>query len=201
MSDIWKYFTNLFNAAEESSSTQPFIHELIERTDTDKEDYEHWKKTLVKRRLINWLNSQHIAYLINPNDIDESIDFLNLTSSKGFVVHFQKMGYTKAEGIHFFDYLKERVLTLGYRSYVSDFRTYQKKDWIETTQRHYLKPRPNFLKEKNEKFNQAYGNINIELILRNEKLIQLKFSATSYNDRKFEDADEFNDLMQELLEN
>lgn len=199
MSELWKYFTNLFKIAEKSSAKQAFIHEVIQRTEAEKSDYEFWKKTFVKRQLVDWLNNQYSRYLMDANDIDEAIDFLNTTSSKGFVLHFKKMGYNKTEIIHFFDFLKERVLTLAYRSYTSDFRSYYKDNQVETTQRHYLKPRINFQSTTGQPSNQLFGNINIELLLRNEEPIQLKFSATSYNDRKFKKADHFEALMERLL--
>jgi len=73
-----------------------------------------------------------------------------------------------------------------------------KNNKVETVQRHYLKPSLK-LKVAGEKAGQAYGNINIELLLRNEKAVNLKFSATSYRDHQFKEASDFDELMRKIL--
>ena len=68
---------------------------------------------------------------------------------------------------------------------------------METVQRHYLKPKPNFQREG--KINQQFGNITIEFDLRDDKPHYLKFQATSYTDHLFEDAKEFKELMSRVI--
>ncbi|MEM8909545.1 MAG: hypothetical protein AAGD05_16985 [Bacteroidota bacterium] len=199
MAEFWKKIKSLFSASEQSSPSQPVIHEVIERTPGEQADYQQWKKTLASRRLLDWLNGQYIAYSHDPEHTDESIDFLNTPSSKGFVIHFHQTRYPAREVTHLFDYLKEKVLDMEYRTYLSDYRTYNRPKWVETVQRHYLKPPNNFRKLSKEKLQQKFGNITIELLFRNEQIHNLKFSATAYRDRLFEDAEEFKKLMQGLM--
>ena len=40
MADWWGYFKGLFQKEAESSPSQPFIHELLERTEEEKGDYD-----------------------------------------------------------------------------------------------------------------------------------------------------------------
>lgn len=197
MSDFWDHFKNLFQKSEQSSPSNPFIHELIERTATEIEDYNFWKKTMVRKRLEDWLFHQFELFRVLPHEIDEGIDFLNTPSSKGFVIHFHKINYNKRDALHFFDYLKENVKRINYKSQVSDKRIYNKPNWVETAERHYLKPRPTF--GQSGKLNQGFGNITIDLIFRNDDVYHLKFRATSYNDRLFEQGKEFRELMEKLL--
>ncbi|MBK7871283.1 MAG: hypothetical protein IPJ74_11700 [Saprospiraceae bacterium] len=197
MADIWNYLKNLFNKSEESSPSQPYLHEMIERSEEEKSDYAHWKETLVRRRLTDWLNDQYAIFRVLPNDIDEAMDFLDTPSSKGFVIHFYKTNYSRRDVTHLLDYLREQVLGLDYRTQISDSRTFNRPNWVETIERHYLKPKPDFQHEG--KFNQKYGNITIEMSLRNEQPHQLKFQATSYKDHLFKDAHDFEELMQEVL--
>lgn len=201
MKDFWKNIKQLFQSSEKSSPTQPAIHEMIERSAAEQEDYIQWKRTSSSKRLLDWLNNQHVEYIINPKHTDEAIDFLNTPSSKGFVIHFHETRYNKREIIHFFDFLKEKVLTVNYRTYMSDFRTYNRPDWVETIQRHYLKPSIYLRSNDQKKSKQLYGNITIQLLLRNDQVRNLKFSATSYKDHKFEDADDFRELIQVLIAN
>ena len=201
MDKLWSYFKNLFQQAEESSPSQPLIHEMIERSAEEWEDYQFWKETLVLRRLLNWLNEQYAIYRIRPDDIDEALDFLNTPSSKGFVVHFSQTGYSQRDVQHFFDFLKEQVLALKYRTQISDRRSYQRANWVETIERHYLKPglsiRSN--QEEDGRFVQHFGNIMIELEHRNDRVHNLRFRATTYNDSLFKAPAEFGELMQGVL--
>lgn len=197
MADIWDHFKALFKKAENSAPNQPLIHELIKRTEKEQEDYEFWKKTLVCQRMLSWLNEQYIIFRLEPDNIDETVDFLDTPSSKGIVVHFSKTQYSIRDVTHFFDYLKEQVLRLNYRTQISDVRSYERSHWVETVQRHYLKPRPK--QNTAGQFIQQFGNIMIELTLRNDQVFNLKFRATTYRDHKFADADEFPKLMQSVL--
>lgn len=197
MAKLWDYIKQLFQEAEQSSASQPVVHEMIKRSPAEREDYLQWREGLIRRRLIDWLRDQYAIFQVLPDDIDEALDFLNTPSSKGFVVHFYKTNYSRREVIHFFDYLKEQVLALNYRTQISDSRTYNKPDWVETTERHYLKPRPNF--EAGKKSKQAFGNVMIEVEIRDDKVRNLRFRATVYKDHQFEEAEDFKDLMQALL--
>ncbi|MBK8879470.1 MAG: hypothetical protein IPN74_13255 [Haliscomenobacter sp.] len=198
MPDLWGYFKSLFNQSRHSSPSQPLLHELIVRSAEERQDYAQWKETLVCRRLKDWLHDQYTAFLLSGSCPDESIDFLDTPSSKGFVIHFYKTRYSNRDVAHFFDYLKERVLALEYKSQISDIRSYERPNWAETVQRHYLKPRPLPLPEQ-EKLRQRFGNVTIEYVSRDDKAHQLLFRATAYSDHLFQDAERFEGLMKELL--
>lgn len=203
MPDLWEYIKGLFQEEAESSPSQPFIHELIERSEEEKEAYELWKRTLSIRRLLDWINLQYASFLATGEaNLDTSIDILNTPSSKGFVLHFDTDIHNVKNFKHLLDYLKERVLTINYKSYVSDNRTYSKtgrngNTWVENVQRHYLKPRVEITDD--DKMIQQYGNIKIELLTRNDEIRNLKFSATHYSDHKFTVAESFQDLMTLVL--
>ena len=193
MAEFWDQVKKLFKKAEQSSPSQPLIHELIERSVEEKADYEQWKNQLVCRRMLDWLHDQYSIYRALPDDIDEALDFLDTPSSKGFVIHFHKTRYSKREIVHFFDLLKEKVQSSNYRVQLSDQRTYNQPKWVEIVQKHYLKPRTNFTQE--EPLDQQYGNITIELLLRDDQVYNLKFRATSYNDRLYKKAADFKELI------
>jgi hypothetical protein len=197
MPEFWDYIKGIFKSSEESSPSNPVEHQLIERTEEEKKDYDFWKNTLIRRRLQDWLSNQYAIYSVAPDNIDDALDFLNTPSSKGFVVHFHKTQYSQRDVTHFFDFLKEKVLELDYRPQISDTRTYSRASWVETIQRHYLKPRP-FVKNEG-KFRQLFGNVMIEMEFRNEQVHNLRFRATSYNDHLYQEAKEFRLLMQQLV--
>ena len=195
MSSLWQQIKNLFQAVEQSSPSQPVVKSAIKRSEGQQSDYESWKSGLSKRHLLKWIQAEYVNYLINPDEVDNSIDFINIRVTRGIAIHFYKLNYPLRDINHLFDFLKEQLRNFGYRPYTSDSRTYNRPDWVEQLDRHYLKP-PILPREPGEKVNQKFGNITIELLFRNDKPYQLKFSATSYNDRNYMEAEGFDALME-----
>ena len=196
--NVWDYFKNFFQEAEKSSGYNPVVHELLERTPDEIQAFENWKGTLPHRRLMDYLADQYAMHLSAPESLDRAIVFLNTPSSKGFAIHFSLTEYSRSEALHFFDFLKERVLTLNYRSQMSDTRSWPEKDWVTTVEKHYLKPRQKWAEDK--KIDQQFGNITIELTLRDDLPLKLTFRATHYSDRLYAEAQGFGALMQVILQ-
>lgn len=206
---LWDSVKNLFAEAEESSPTTPAVHEPLKRHRTAGEAYARWTRGLVLRRLVGWLADQYALYLTDSPQLDEAVDFLDTPSSKGFVVHFAQTGYSLREAEYFQLYLRERVLSRNYRPQVADSRTYTRGGRTERTDRYYLKPRPDFAHPDGEdapmdmhtegQFDQQFGNVLIELVVRDEHAHHLRFSATVYHDRIYKDADGFGGLMGVVL--
>lgn len=196
MTELWDKIKTLFSAAEQSSPNQPLIHEVIQRSELEKEDYEKWKGKMVCKQLREWLGLQYSIFQSVPKDTQDTLDFLNSTSSKGFVIYFNKMRYSKRDAVYFLDFLKEVVQSCNYRVQLSDLKTYNQSTWVETVQRHYLKPRSSF--EIGKKSDQGYGNIMIELFFRNDEVYQLRFRATVYQDHLYNQAENFEQLMDKI---
>jgi hypothetical protein len=191
---FWDQIKNIFQSAEAGTPTDPTIHEMIERTEEELSAYEHWKTTAGPRRLLDWLSNQYGRHR-DKLRTDETIGFLDTASSKGFVIHFGQMNYTREEITHFFHYLKERVLALDYRNEISDRRIFPRRDWVETQERHYLKPR---IRYNEVKMDQSFGNIMIEFELRNDVAHNLRLRATIYNDSMYEAGGSFGGLVMAL---
>jgi hypothetical protein len=49
------------------------------------------------------------------------------------------------------------------------------------------------------KLRQRFGNVTIELYLRDDRPYQLRFRATSYRDHLFQEAEPFDTLVQSLF--
>jgi hypothetical protein len=191
---FWDQIKNIFQSAEASTPSAPTIHEMIERTEEDLLAYDHWKTTAGPKRLLDWLTNQYARHR-DQLPTDETIGFLNTVSSKGFVIYFGQMNYTREEITHIFHYLQERILTLNYRNNISDRRVFPRRDWVETQERHYLKPRVQY---NVVKMDQSYGNIMIEFELRNDVPNNLRLRATTYNDSMYEAKGSFRALMMAL---
>ncbi|THH36347.1 hypothetical protein [Neolewinella litorea] len=198
MANFWQRISSLFDAAENSSPTEPAVHEMIERDPAELEQYERWKKTLARRRLFDWLTDQY-AIFQTGRPTDQAISFLDTPSSKGFVIHFNDTHYSREEIGHFFHYLKERILELNYRTQISDRRVFSREDWVETQERHYLKPRTRHQREagppQRGELDQKFGNITVELELRNDQPWNLRLRATTYQDALYNEPETFRALM------
>lgn len=197
MSDIWNYFTRLLGRFENSNPSEPLLHEMITRSTAEKDDYEFWKKTMVRKRLLSWLADQYAIFATSREQTDQAIDFLDTPSSKGFAIHFHQTQYSSRDARHLLDYLKEQVLECNYRTQISDKKAYNRAGWVESVERHYLKPRINF--GSTEKYEQQYGNITIEGIFRDEQPHLLRFRATVYQDQQFREHFPFRELLNRLL--
>jgi len=197
MDGLWEKVVKLFQSAEESSAQQPVIHELIQRSSADEMAYDNFKGNHVHSGLLDWIQEQFKVSEQKNQELDGGIHFLDLPSSKGFLIDFKNTNYNKSEIISFFDDLKMRVLDFGYKSYVSDTRTYPKFNYVENIERHYLKPRVS-AEEMTSGIDQRFGNINIELLSRNDVIWHLKFSATIYEDHLYQKAQTFSELITRL---
>lgn len=193
---FWNNIKQIFQQAEASSPANPTIHEMIDRSPEELRAYERWKGTSGPQRLLEWVSTQYGRHR-DRERTDEVVGFLDTPSTKGFVIHFHQTNYSREEITFFFDYLKEKVRTLDYRSAISDRRVFPRRDWVETQERHYLKPRVQF---NEEQMNQGFGNITVELELRNDVVFNLRLRATIYNDAMFEQGGSFAGLMMAITE-
>jgi len=196
MASWWKKIKSILSSSESSSPTQPAVHEIIKRSSTFEEGYAQWKDGPLHRRLLNWIAEQYAANQNKQDNVDDTIDFLHTPSTKGFAIHFKDLGYSNKEARYLLDYFKEKVRAQNYRTQVSDTRTYSKNTWVETVERHYLKPRPQY--DESGKINQLFGNITLLLTLRDDKVYNLKVSATAYQDRLFNAEQQFSQLMRSI---
>jgi hypothetical protein len=200
MANFWDRITALFDAADKSSASAPAVHEMLKRDDDELADYERWKQTLSRRRLLDWLIDQYATFRAQGRT-DGSVSFLDTPSSKGFVIHIHETQYRLDEIRHFFYFLKERILELNYRTQISDRRVFSRNDWVETQERHYLKPRTRKQRAAAPErggLQQKFGNITVELELRNDEPHNLRLRATTYQDALYADAESFGALMMAL---
>jgi hypothetical protein len=199
MAGFWENIKNLVLQTELSNPQNPAVHEVINPSDYDLSDYLNWKSTIVCSNFFSWLNQQYSHYLLDT-PFSPSITFLNKTPSFGFMIHFSEMGYSKRDAIYISLLLKDKTLNLKYRLQIADRKIYYLKNiGMEITERHYLKPKK--IVKPDEKIEQYYGNITIELLLRNDLPFQLTYRATSYPDRIYAPGLPFSQLMEKLLMN
>ncbi len=193
MTGWWDKIKSLLSNAEKSSSSQPAIHEIISRSTDFIEAYDQWKNGPIHKKMLYWISDQYHIYQEGKENLEKGIDFLSTDSTNGVALHFDDLDYTQDDAFYLFDFFKEKIRANNYRTQVSDTRTYSKNTWMETVERHYLKPRPQY--DEHGKIDQGFGNITILLTLRDSKVYNLKLSATAYQDRLFNSEKQFSQLM------
>jgi len=202
MQQIWKYLKSLVNKEAESSGSNPYIHEMIERDDDFKAAFEQWKQTREPGNLTAWIKQQFRYFNDKPEWQDKQIVFLDKPTASGFIIFPGGDIWREEILTKYFDYLKLCVAEAGYRLYMSDRRVYRKaqtdENLMEEVQRHYLKP-PLAAPEQDEKQDQLYGNISIDLILHNDEVSRLQLTAHGYSDYKYLPPRPFADFIEKLV--
>lgn len=207
--EFWKRLKQLFKAPTGenpdkncASENQPLLHTVIERSEQEQLIYTQWEISEAKEKTLQWLQTQYNIYRQNPSKIDCHIDFLMIPSVHGFVLHYDAKQWDCDDFMCLFDYLKNKTKALGYTLQVSDNRSVRCCGSVETVQRYFLKPPGRLQQIKNgtfsDKLAQLYGNIMISVTFTNEKLVNLKFSATHYNDHAYLPPQPFEELMSNI---
>jgi hypothetical protein len=98
---------------------------------------------------------------------------------------------------HYFDYLRERILTLGYRPHRSERELLDRVLYVETVERHSF--RLPDLANDHGKMIQLYGHVYLELIRVNDRPSYLRLMVTKVVDSRFAAPLPFEDLMNRVM--
>ncbi|MCB0663320.1 MAG: hypothetical protein KDC24_11315 [Saprospiraceae bacterium] len=197
MSHIWKHIQTWFKKAEESSPTNPFIHEELKRDREWLVQYEAWEHSTEINRFLGWVHEQWECFHHNFLDLHEGIDFLQTPSSNGLVLYFRRWEWPIKDPAYFLEFIKDRVSEQNYKIQVADRMVYLKDGKQETVERYYMKPRLEF--DENYKAKQRYGNILIELVYKNDQAFYLKLQATRYASHEHTTGYNFSQLLTALF--
>ena len=171
-----------------------FIHETLSRSERELALYETW---LRKEESVQLIEDIERGYVLKKKGIVSGVEVHILASqyANGFAISFGD-SFTEETFKHTFDWLKEKVLTMGYRISVSDRKISEKNNYEETVEKWYLKPISEDLDA--QKANQRFGNITIEKIDIDRKPNYIKFLASIYQDRLYTEALTFDELLDNL---
>ena len=169
------------------------MEEWLERSEQEKEDLQKWK---LSENCLKFCDLVYGAFL--KDEQGPFLTFLKTPYSSGFLIEFKENQFALQDVQRFMDFLQEKVLSLNYKRQLSDYRLYTKNNKVERIERFYLKPRLKIL--TTNKVVQQFGNVIIELTIRAEVPLNLKFQVNKYSDRYFTDSESFEDLMKQIFE-
>ncbi|MCU0392162.1 MAG: hypothetical protein MUE81_13665 [Thermoflexibacter sp.] len=185
------------------NSTVPLIEEEIKRSEFYRSAYFRWVNDKNYRWLLQKIKESY--ELKKQGEIaDLQVHILNSTGAKGLAITYSPL--MNEQDLQFlFDYLKDRLLNLEYRLYTSDRRTFDHTDYVESIEKHYLKPKSdkthkNISTNAKEMFDQRYGNILIEYISIDAKPSFLRFMTQYYSDFLYTPVQPFDDLIDILFD-
>ncbi|RSK24051.1 hypothetical protein [Hymenobacter metallilatus] len=99
---------------------------------------------------------------------------------------------------HLFDFVRDRVLALGYHLGAADQRTVQHESYQETTQKYFLKPQPNDCSSSG-RCNQRFGNVTVDLVSINGQPGFLRLASNPFTDDIFTPAASFDELVDAIF--
>lgn len=174
------------------SPSEAFVHEMLERSERELEEYAQWQFSNEKDNVLNEVKD---AYILKQQQLPADIDVhvLETQYANGFAISYHPR-FAKGGFRNMFDYFKEVVLENGYRLSQADRRIIDKGDYEQTIEKWYLKPQT--LDADAKLTNQRYGNVLIEKVDIDRKPSYIKLMANIYQDRMFTKAEPFNHLFQ-----
>lgn len=191
MADIFTHFRNKFDRNPELIASKPSLAQTLEMSNEEITDYDKWKTSNTQTSMTNWVREQFMAHQSAPGNTHDGIDFFGTATTKGFRMHPALTRFSDKSVNHFFNYLKDLLVVANYRVSLSDTRLFGRGYWDETIHRHIMKPQTDNGIE--------FAHITIELVLKNDKLVNLRMIASVPNNDMPRPTDDFTELMQALL--
>ena len=190
---------------EQANPHLPILEEPLKRSENFQQAYFRW----LNEGQFRWLTAKTLdAYQAKKNKqtTDLEVHILKLSGANGIALTYSPL--MQPQDLQFLaDLLKERTTNMGYKHYTSDRKVFERKDYLETIEKHYLKPNTtNIQIDENEYFknkgscNQLFGNILIENILIDEKPSFLRFQAFYYSDYLYTEVLPFELLLETVLD-
>jgi hypothetical protein len=171
------------------------VNEVIKRSQSFLDQFHAWKSSETCSELMNELWK---SYSWSKQGIDQDAEVLVLEStySNGFAIGYESK-YGKNDFRYLIDYFAYQVKKLDYRLVMSRQTMQEKGDVVEMKEMHYLKPKRGWV----EPIDQKYGNVQIEYIEENDQPTRIKLLVNSYPDRKYKEAESFEDLAEHIFSN
>ena len=183
---------------ELAETSKPQVRRPLERTEKETHEYDKWKNTPTLAKMLFYLSEECQKHATNPKKTHDGIDFFSTSSARGFRMHPALTRFSDAHIKHLFDFLKERLVALNYQAVTSDTSIFKRGDyWVETLHRHVLKT-SNMTDGYSDNLVGDFGQITIEMLLKDDRLCTLRFEATVPNTDLPRATDDFANLIQLL---
>ena len=154
-----------------------------------------------QRVFLNWLGPYYKAYHLRKGGAGGSrgfqVQLLHESGRQGAMFFFDPI-IGPGNFRHFYEYLGERLLGLGYHRACADQCTQHKQHLRETTLKQLFKPNPTDCPETGH-CNQRFGLVTIDLVAVNGQPMFVRLTSNPVLEPGFTPARSFDELLQPLL--
>jgi hypothetical protein len=198
MANIFTNFqASILSKPELAETSKPLTRKPLVRTEKETQAYNTWKNTPKLSQMLCYLSEECQKHQSSPRKTHDGIDFYAATSARGFRLHPALTRFSDDNVKFLFAFLKERLVALDYQAVASDTAVFKRGDyWVETIHRYVLKS-PNARGCYGDLVGD-FGQITIELLLKDDRLCSLRFEATVPDTDLPRPTDDFAHLIQLL---
>lgn len=197
MSFFDKIFNRIFSD-KENPVIGVAVHEVLTRNPREIKAFDAWKFSSVYPQLLEEVSN---AYYYKKTGIrsEMTIHLFQSVYANGFAISYlPRIG--KKHFQYLFDVFRERVIGMNYRIANADRQIIDKKSYVETREKYFLKPSLNLQGDASVLNEQLYGNISLEHVLADNQPQYIKVLASIYSDRLYKSALSYDEFAARLLE-
>ena len=168
------------------------LNDVIQRSENFTKKYQQWVNDS-SEKMLSEIEKSYQEKLLKQENSGVDVHLLHSKYSNGIAISYNEKYFTNEEFAYLFDLLADKLKELEkYRKVNSDYMIREKKTFIETKEKHYLKP---VIPKGAEVADQQFGNILIEHILIDDKPNYIKLMANVYSDSLYSEPKEFETLL------
>ncbi len=192
MSFFDQVYSKLFNGENGISPVEE--HKLLIRGKRYQTAYENW---LESPRFTEIRAQIKTSIVLKQKELDQEpfVHILDTPNNKGLAIDHSEF-FANGEFSFLMDWLAEKITKdFPYKLVNSDLRIKETSQSVITTERRYLKPRPQF----ESPIDQQFGNVILENQIKGKEQRLLKIQVNSYQDRSYSSPRHFRELMDHLF--
>lgn len=142
-------------------------------------------------QMIDDVAISHIDFL-SSNKGTSAFNFIKQNGINGFALELTKFDQKAGEWRNFQFYCKQKLLKAKYIAHVQEVSSKSDIGNLYINYKYYLKPSIKLMTEIPSV--QLFGNITLELIMRNEKPFRFLLKANYYSDRNYQKEQAFQEI-------
>ncbi|RYU80490.1 hypothetical protein [Hymenobacter persicinus] len=178
--------------AQEGAQWKP-----LARTTAQVRAHEQW---VAQQVYLNWMGPYFKAYHFRKTGVSGQglrVQLLDECGRQGALFLFDP-SIGPGNFRHLFDFIRDRVISLGYNLSTSDQRTLRHERYTEVIDKHFLKPQPKDCTQSG-RCNQLFGTVTVDMVSVNGQPGFIRFSSNPYHDAIFTPAGSFDALMDKVF--
>lgn len=186
----------IFSSSKEQKPLE--MLESIRRTTKEEIQYNKWAQSNEARSLLVKISEAVELKRKGISDVKPQIILAESNFANALSIIFNQSDDESVSRL-LMDYFKEVILSINYYLQIAERKIKENKNSVQVNEMYFLKPVINSKDFDKPPIKQLYGNIILERVLINNRPKYLKVQANVYNDRFYQKAIPFNDLLSFIL--